>query len=180
MQPEEFWNEYVGPVSPREFLGADNPASVADLHAKVEQYVLHLPSLYGLTLRKTWKKTWTGFAHNRYQVADGIICYLESHAADWDAAPALPLAAPRTPAPTPPLEAPEAATPAVQEPVASAQLSVEPETLKLEDTTPAAVADDAVAPESETVQNSDVVAAETIAPEAIGETEHASGSETSL
>ena len=125
MQPEEFWKEYVGSVSPREFLGGQSPSNVPELHARVAQHVAQLPALYGLALRRNWKKTWTGFGYNRDQVADGILRYLETKSAEWESTPDLALFAPK-PAPTP-VPQPETAVPMVE----VNQLQAAPETVSI-------------------------------------------------
>ncbi|MBI5094543.1 MAG: hypothetical protein HZB26_19180 [Candidatus Hydrogenedentes bacterium] len=102
MRPEDFWRDYVGGLSVRDFLGPEPPDSIEVLHAKVQRHIAQLPALYGLTLQGgSWKKTCTGFGHNSEQVADGIICYLEARSADWENRPATPLVSVRT---APPLD----------------------------------------------------------------------------
>jgi len=120
MSPAEFWTEYVGSVSPREFLAQARTRRLGTPEELVRDYVARLPAVYGLVLRGTWRNTFSTYPYSREQVEGALVEYLEETRPDWE--PAWTEAATAA-APEPPVEEMPDSPPAesVAEPDAAAE-----------------------------------------------------------
>ncbi len=84
MEPINYWQEYVGPESPLEFMGrydSDEPDRC------VAKYISRLPRIYGIVRRQSWGDTFAQEDQLRKEaVASELTAHLEATREDWEPA----------------------------------------------------------------------------------------------
>lgn len=84
MEPQDYWQEYVGTDTPLAFMGryeSNNPARC------VEKYMARLPHLFGIVRRQSWQATFAQEDQLRAgPVAAGLSAYLEATREEWEPA----------------------------------------------------------------------------------------------
>lgn len=78
---DDFWQAYVGDISPLEFM---NRMYSPEIDACVEAYVNALPDLFGIVRRQTWKASFEAPTQfRRGEIAAAIAEKLEKSEAEW-------------------------------------------------------------------------------------------------
>ncbi len=86
MNAQEFWNTYLGAMTPAEFMSAfDDP----EPEHCVAVYVRQRPAFFGIVRRKSWRETFRAERqYNRAEVAAGLTVWLEETRGEWEEAAA--------------------------------------------------------------------------------------------
>ncbi|NLV40975.1 MAG: hypothetical protein GXY15_07080 [Candidatus Hydrogenedentes bacterium] len=90
MKAQEFWDIYLGAMTPAEFMAAfDDP----EPEHCVAVYVRQRPAFFGIVRRTSWRETFRAERQfNRAEVAAGLTAWLEETREQWEE----PAAAART------------------------------------------------------------------------------------
>lgn len=86
MNAQEFWNTYLGAMTPAEFMSAfDDP----EPEHCVAVYVRQRPAFFGIVRRTSWRETFRAeHQYNRAEVAAGLTAWLEETRTEWEEAAA--------------------------------------------------------------------------------------------
>lgn len=86
MNAQEFWNTYLGAMTPADFMCAfDDP----EPEHCVTVYVRQRPAFFGIVRRTSWRETFRAERqYNRAEVAAGLTAWLEETRGEWEEAAA--------------------------------------------------------------------------------------------
>ena len=86
MNAQEFWNTYLGAMTPADFMSAfDDP----EPEHCVTVYVRQRPAFFGIVRRTSWRETFRAERqYNRAEVAAGLTAWLEETRGEWEEAAA--------------------------------------------------------------------------------------------
>jgi len=81
MNPETYWQSYVGDMSPGQFMydyGSRDPEIC------VQRHMSRLPSLYGIVRQLSWADAFREDQHSREEVASALLAHLEDTRELWE------------------------------------------------------------------------------------------------